>query len=158
MIDKKKILKEFEDAFEEYQKEAGFSASLEDLEKEFHLKDYVLQVGFVGVDVGTQIRSRIVEYFRDWLAYLNNLLIPNQGFMAAQTETKLFGSEADKKMIWDLTKIGMKFSTMHSYVGLEADKNLQAKFIDDCLDSWKNKFRPGLVSIMKRTYEGWDKD
>ena len=78
--------------------------------------------------------------------------------MAAQTETKLFSSEEDKKMIWDLTKIGMKFSTMHSYVGLEKNEELQAKFIDDCLDSWKNNFRPGLVSIMKRTYEGWDKD
>ena len=78
MIDKKKILKEFEGAFEEYKKKIGFNSSFADLEEEFHLEDYVCQLGFVGVDIGAQIRSRIVEYFRDWLAYLNNLLIPNQ--------------------------------------------------------------------------------
>lgn len=158
MLDKKELLKEFEQAFEEHKKDLGFSASLEELEEEFHLKDYVLHVGFVGEDVGAQIRSRIVEYFRDWLSYLNNLLMPNQGFMAAQTETKLFNSEEDKKMIWNLTEIGMKFSTMHSYSGLSKDKILQAKFVDDAFKAWKNEFEPGLELIMKRTYEGWTKE
>lgn len=158
MLDKDKLLKEFEKEFEIYKKELGFEASFDELEEEFHLKDYVLQIGFVGVDIGAQIRSRIIEYFRDWLSYLNNLLIPNPGFMGSQTEAKLFNSEEDKKRIWSLIQLGMKMSSYHSYAGLSKGEEAQKNFIDESLKVWRNKFRPGISEIMKRVYEGWSKD
>jgi hypothetical protein len=82
----------------------------------------------------------------------------NPGFFANQTEAKLFQSEADKKMIWDLMKVAMKFSSLHSVVGLSKNKELEARYIDESLVAWKERFNPGLTKILERVHEGWKKE
>src|SRR3989339_217705 len=114
MIDKKEILKELESKFAQVKKELSIKPSFEDLEKEFELTDFILSAGFVSENFSRQLSQRIVDHYRDWHGYLNNLLLPNPSFLAGQTETKLFNSEEYRKRIWSLIVLSMKFSSMHS--------------------------------------------
>jgi len=147
MINKKDILKELEKKFEESQKRIGFKPSYEEIEKEFAISDAVLSNGFVSENFERQLTSRIAEFYRDWHGYLNNLLLPNPSYYAGQTESKLFNSEEDKKKIWDLVTISMKFSSMHSLSALNKDEKLQKEFIDTAYESWIGIFKPGIVHI-----------
>lgn len=155
MIDKKKLLNELEDKFEESKKELGFETSFEDLEREFSIKDSVLSTGFVSEDFSKQICSRIVEHFRGWHDFLNGLLMPNPSYYAGQTESKLFNNEEDRKKIWNLIKISMEFSSTYSLLSLKDDKVMGAKFIDGTYTSWINLFKPGILYLLTKVNEGW---
>lgn len=156
-MDKKKILKDLEENFVELKKELKFDPTFEEIEKEFSITDAVLSSGFVSENFSRQICSRIAEYYRDWHGYLNNLLLPNPSYFAGQTEAKIFNSEADKKRIWNLIEISMKFSSMYSLVGLISDKEKEKEFINEAYLSWINEFKPGLFYLMNKVYEGWKK-
>ncbi len=156
-MDKKEILKELEKKFDEAKKEIGFNPSFEDLEKEFSITDMVLSNGFVSENFSRQLFSRIAEFYRDWHGYLNNLLLPNPSYYAGQTEAKIFSSEEDKKKIWKLVESSMKFSSMHSLAGLTQDKEKEKEFINESYLEWINNFKPGIIYLMNKVYEGWKK-
>lgn len=158
MIDKKKLLLEAQEAFNEIHKELNLKVSYEELDREFFISDSVLSTGFVSTNFSKQVCSRIVDFYRDWHGYLNNLLMPNPNFYAGQTESKLFNSEEDRKKIWNLIKMSMKFSSIHSVNMLKGDLGLQANFINEGYSSWINVFKPGLVYILSKVSEGWAKD
>ena len=158
MVDKKELLKELEKKFAEAKKEIGFSPEFENIEKEFSIKDMVLSAGFVSDDFSRQLSAQIVNHFRDWHGYLNNLLLPNPSFYAGQTEAKLFNSESERKKIWNLVTLSMKFSSMHSVAGLTEDKTKEKEFIDEAYTSWINVFKPGILEIMEKVYGGWKKE
>lgn len=153
-MEKGKVLKEFKSDFEDLRSRLGFSVSCEDLESEFYLNDYVLDMGFVRENISMQVTSRIVDYFRNWSAYLNGLLVPSGNYIG-QTESKLFNSDVDKKEMWSTIKICMKFSSMYSSMFLSKDESMQAKFIDEAYISWKNEVRPYMAKVMDRVYLAW---
>ena len=157
-MDKGKILKEFESDFEDLRSRLNFETSIEDLESEFYFKDYVLDMGYVRENLCMQVTSRIVDYFRNWSGYLNSLIMPNSGSYANQTEAKLFNSEKDKKEMWSIIKICMRFSSMYSLMFLKRDEAMQSRFIDETYDSWKNVVRPYMSKVMERVYVAWGED
>ncbi|MBU2612626.1 MAG: hypothetical protein KKB62_02810 [Nanoarchaeota archaeon] len=158
MVDKKEILKELEKKFEETKKEINFKPTFEDLEKEFSITDAVLSAGFVSENFSRQLAQRIVDHFRDWHGYLNNLLLPNPSYIAGQTESKLFNSEDERKKIWKLITISMKFSSFHSLTNIEESLEKDREFIDEAYNSWINVFKPGLIYLLDKVYEGWKKE
>jgi len=158
MIDKKDILKELSQKFEEVKKELGFTPSFEELDREFSLKDAVLTSGFVSDNLVRQISSRIVEFYRDWHGYLNNLLLPNPSFYAGQTEAKLFNSDEDRKKIWKLVTISMRFSSKNSLAWLTGENDKEKEFINEAYSSWINEFKPGLIYLMDKVHDGWKKE
>ena len=158
MIDKKKLLLETEETFKKTQKEFGFKTNYEEIEREFSINDSVLSTGFVSPEFSRQICSRIVDFYRDWHGYLNNLLLPNPSYYAGQTESKLFNSEEDKKRIWNLIKVSMKFSSAHSLNMLTNDKKMISKFIDESYNAWVNFFKPGLMYALGKVSEAWKKE
>ncbi len=155
MIDKKKLLKDLEEGFEDSKKELGFKPNFEELDLEFSLKDSVLSSGFVSEDFSKQLCSRIVEHYRGWHDYLNGLLLPNPSYYAGQTESKLFNSKEDRKKIWNLIKISMEFSSMYSLVSLKEDKSMQMQFINKAYTSWVGLFKPGILYVLTKVNEGW---
>lgn len=157
-MDKKNILKEFENDFKDMQKEYGFSVSLEELEEEFSLKDYILEAGYVREKLIVQVNSLIVDYFRNWASYLNSLMVPNSQSYPNQTESKLFQLEEDRKKMWEMVKECMKFSSMYSFSFLSKDKILQSKFIDEAYLSWVTKLRPYMSEVMKKVYSAWSEN
>ena len=141
-MDKKEILIELRKKFEELKKELNFKPSFDELESEFFISDAVLSAGFVSENFSKHLCSRIAESYRDWHGYLNNLLLPNPSYYAGQTESKLFNSEEDRQKVWNLIKISMKFSSMHSIISLKHDKKSESEFIDESYLSWINSFKP----------------
>ncbi|PJE81628.1 hypothetical protein COU58_01640 [Candidatus Pacearchaeota archaeon CG10_big_fil_rev_8_21_14_0_10_32_42] len=158
MINKEKILEELELAFSKFRKEFAFNVNFEELDKEFFIKDSVLSTGFISPEFSRQVCSRIVESYRDWHGYLNNLLLPNPSYYAGQTESKLFSSEEDKRKIWNLVELSMKFSSAHSLNMLKSNKELISKFIDEGYLTWVNTFKPRLIYILDKVNEGWKKE
>jgi hypothetical protein len=154
-MDKKGVLKEFDSEFKELQKKLGFSTSLEELENEFSIKDYVLEMGYVRENFIMQVTSRIIDYFRNWAGYLNSLLVPNPQSYPNQTESKLFNAEEDRKKMWDIVKVCMEFSSMYSFMFLSKDEKLQGEFIDKAYNSWKNIVRPYMSEVMSKVHSGW---
>lgn len=155
MIDKKHLLRELEEKFKEVQKELGFETSFEDLDSVFFIQDSILSSGFVSDNFSRQLCSRIVDTYNNWNNYLNNLLMPNPGFLPFQTEAKIFSSEEDKQMIWDLIKNAIRLTSMNSLVIVNKDKILEKKFIDESYNYWKSNFQPCIEKIMKRVHEAW---
>ena len=109
MTDKKQILKELEESFEDLKKELGLNCNLEDLNSIFGFKDFTLSEGYVSENLARQICSKISETFYNWISYMNGLILPNPGSMVNQTEAKIFNSKEDKELIWNLTQGAMKF-------------------------------------------------
>lgn len=155
MNEKEELLRELKEKFDESKKEIGFKPSFEELEESFSITDSVLSIGFVSDNFSRQLCSRIVDYFRDWHGYLNNLLIPSSSYYASQTESKLFQLEDDKKKIWELIKVSMKFSSMHSFIGVRKNKSLEKEFIDGAYESWNNFFKGELSEILEKVYLNW---
>jgi len=156
MTDKKQILKELEHDFAKLKEEIGFNATLEDLDKVFWIKDSILSTEFISEDLSRQICSKISETFHNWINYLNNLVLPNPGFMPSQTESKLFSSKEDKELIWDLIQGAMKFVSKNSLDVVIRDKNLQKELIDGSLNYWASEFSPKAQKIMQRIHDSWN--
>ena len=157
-MDKKEILKELEKKFSEVRKEIGFEPTFEEIEKEFEITDAVLSSGFVSENFSRQLCSRIAEFYRDWHGYLNNVLMPNPSFFAGQTESKLFNNDEDRKKVWKLIGISMRFSSWHSLVGLTQDKKKEREFINESYTLWINDFKPGLIYMINKVHDGWKKE
>jgi hypothetical protein len=75
-----------------------------------------------------------------------------------QIETKIFSSESDKKLIWELIKEGMEFYSGSHYLDLISDKKLLFKFIDESSDYWKKNFKPKITEIEGRINGAWKKN
>lgn len=155
-MDKEKVIKEFRSDFKELQSKFGFSVSFDELESEFFLTDMVLEDGFVRENLILQITSRIVGYFRNWSGYLNGMLVPANVDYIGQTESKLFNNEEDRKEMWSIVKICMRFSSMYSFMFLSRDEKMQARFVDEAFNSWVNDIRPYMAKVMGRVYSAWE--
>ena len=157
-MDKREVLKELELAFASMKKDLGFKTSFDEINEEFSFNDFVLEMGYVRENLVLQLNSRIVDYFRNWASYLNSLMVPNPQSYPNQTESKLFNSEEDKKKMWEIIKICMRYSSMYSLAFLSKDKKLQSEFIDSAYLSWKEEIRPYMSEVIKRVYSGWSEN
>ncbi|MBU0907628.1 MAG: hypothetical protein KKD18_07145 [Nanoarchaeota archaeon] len=148
------LIKEIKKSFEEAKKEMGFKASLEELDDVFFITEYILHEGYVGEEFPHQVCSRIRDSLNAWANYLHGLLMPNPQYLVNLTESKLINEE-DRKAVWDLLKGAFALTSLNSLYGLTKEKKQGAEFIDDSLEFWKKKFKPGLVKIMKKVNKGW---
>jgi len=155
MAEKEELLKNLEESFDNLQKDLKFNASFEELNKSFLIRDFILEENYVAENFFVQLSSRIAAFYGEWLRYLNSLLVPSSEFLASQTEIKLFNTEEDKKHVWDLIKVGMKFANMRVLLTLQEDKKIQSEFIDESLKAWNEIFKPGVSSLVKRAYAAW---
>jgi len=157
MIDKEKLIKEYEKEFEKLKKELNFNPNLEDLESEFYIKDYILETGYIRENLSMQITSRIVDYYRHWSNFFNNLLMPNPGFIPHQTEAKLFNADTDRKNIWEMMVLCMKYSSEYSLMFLDKNKEMQKEFLNNSFKDWKEILKPFLSEILSRINDAWKK-
>lgn len=155
-MNKKEVLSEFNVELKKFQKEIGFSVSLEDLEKEFFIEDSVLMTGFVKSDLFNQVGFAIVESFRAWAMYFNGLLMPNPQNILMQTESKLFNSKEERGKIWEIVTECMKFSNLYSFSSISEDKNLKKEFIDSAYYSWTKIIKPFVCEVLGKIYHSWE--
>jgi len=137
-------------------KELNFKTNIEDLDKIFFIKDYLLKEGYISEKVSRQVCYRIVETFMSWNEYLHSLIMPNPQNMLNLSESKVLSQE-DKKEIIEIMKKGMEICSRNSVIGLEKDKNKEAVFIDDAIKTWNEEFKPKLIRIMVKINQEWKK-
>jgi len=157
MVDKKELLKELRKNFDDAKKELNFIPTYEEIEEAFRIEDAILSSEFVSQIFSRQLCARILDNFMGWHSYLNGLLVPNQGYLASQTEANLFSSKEDREMIWGLIKKSMAFSSEHSLIGFTKDKERETIFIDETFLYWKEVFSPNLIKILSKANDGWKK-
>ena len=148
------LIKQFEREFEKIKKDLGFKSSLEELDKVFFLRDFILKENYVATKLSRMVCGRIVDTYYSWANYLQGLLMPNPGHMLSMTESQVF-DENEKEEIFNLCSKVMALVSRNSLVGITRDKNEEAKFIDESLEFWNKTFSSELERIMKRVKDFW---
>ena len=146
------LLDQFEKEFKKMREELGFSASLDELDTVFHLRDFIQQVGFVSTSLDRMLSGRIRDTFSSWIGYLHGLAMPNPGYMPAAEEASLF--ENQREEIFVLMRKYIALSNENAIIGLEQDKKRQAEFFDEALALW-NETKPQLLKYLQRTHTHW---
>lgn len=150
------MISEIDDKLLIMKNELKFKSSIDELDKIFFIKDYLLKEGYVSEKASRQVCYRIAETFMSWNEYLHSLIMPNPQNMLNLSESKILSQE-DKKEIMDIMKRGMEICSRNSVIGLEKDKSKEAIFIDDAVKTWNEDFRPKLIRIMIKINQEWKK-
>lgn len=153
-MNNKELIKEFEEKFGIMKKELKFKSSLEDLDKVFFLKDFILKEGYVSNSLSRMVCARIVDTYFGWTNCLHSLVIPNPSSMINITECKMFEDKEKEDITRLMTKI-MAFVRKNTLIGLTHNKAEEAKFIDNALKLW-NKVSPELINIIKKVTDSWN--
>jgi hypothetical protein len=152
--EKEELIKQMREKFEEAKKEIGFKSSLKEIDEIFFIKDYLLEQGFVSENFSRQMCARMRDTFNVWVNYLHSLLMPNPQYLINITEARLFNEE-ERKEIQKLIKGALALNSSNTLAGLEKDLKLEREFIDGAVEFWKDKFKPGIVKVMKKVNKGW---
>lgn len=158
MIERDKLLSELESEFEKIKKEYGIESSLDEIDSAFNIKNTFLAKGHIPLELHKIISTLISTDYQEWHLYLNNLLMPNQGYYASQVESKLFSSESERARLWVLVKKTMQISSQSAVVNLGEDDKKVAEFIDSSTRYWKNEFKPILVEILAKINNAWSQE
>lgn len=153
---KEELLKELEINFERTKKELGFKMTLNDLDRVFYIRDYILKEEFVSNNFSRQLCHRIVETFMEWNSYLHSIILPNPQNILNMSESKIFDQE-EKKEIVELMKNIMEISSRNSLIGLMKDKKAESEFIDYVMKFWDEEFNPKITKMMKKVNTEWGK-
>ncbi len=154
IMDKKELLKQFEEEFEKMRKELGFSATLDKLDAVFFLRDFILGTGYVSDELSRMIARRITDSLNSWNGYLHSLIMPNPANMVNITESKMFSDEEKEAMIPLMNAI-MELMSRNTLIGLTKDKAEEGKWFDDCLGFWNKTLKKEAIKMMKKTTSLW---
>ncbi len=155
-IDKKVLLKEIQVEFEKLKKEIGVKVTLEELDKLFLVKDYILSFGFVPEDFSYQVRARISSFYSSWSNYLQGILFPNPSSLLAMSESKIFSDDEKREISRIISKL-MAVASLNSFLNVSKDKKLEKEFFEKSIKTW-TFVHQNLHEIMKKVSENWDKE
>jgi hypothetical protein len=147
------LIKEFEESFVKMQKKLGFKSSLEELDKAFYLRDFIMKEGFISNRLSRMVLSRILSTWGIWESYFHALIVPNPSSMPNVEESKVATEEDKKEMLKIMSQI-RELNTRNTMLGLEEDELAEGKLFDDSLQLW-NSSKPFLVRLMKKMNTGW---
>ncbi len=153
-MDKKELLKEFEAEFETMRAELGFSATLDELDDVFFLRDFIMGAGFLSTKLSRMLTGRMKDTINQWNSYFHALVMPNPSNMINLTESKMFSEEEKKAMIPYMNHI-IELASRNTLIGLTKNKKAEAKWFDDCLAFWNDTFKEEAIRIMKKTNSSW---
>ncbi|MFH1787616.1 MAG: hypothetical protein ABH811_02395 [archaeon] len=148
------LINYFKEKFNNLKQELGFSSNLEEIDKIFFIKDYILREGFVSENLSRQLRSRMTELYVAWSNYLHSLIMPNPQNILNLSESRIFDSE-EKKEITELMKKVMVVTSKNSLMSLTKENEKEAEFIDYCVNFWNNEFKKDLIKIMTKINQEW---
>jgi len=154
-MEDKDLIKELGERFEETKKELGLKSNLEEIDKIFFVKDFILHEKFVSERFSRQLCSRIVETYNKWIGYLHNFVLPNPGNMVSIIENKML-DENEKKKVSEIFKKTLRLTSKNSLIGLTKDKKEEGKFINDAVDFWNSYFEKEMIKIMKKISNCWE--
>jgi len=140
--------------YELLKKKTGLSVDLDDLDKEFIIKDAVLKEGFVPETLLWFLRSRMIDYITSWLGFLHALIIPNPHNLVEVTEASLFNDETKKEIRKLISHIRF-LSAENSVVSLSRDDKKEAMMIDKLYKNWVEELKPKIKSLVMKVRDNW---
>lgn len=153
-MDDKELLKELEVEFEKMRKDLGFSATFDELDTVFFLKEYILATGYLSDRLSRMIARRITDGLGNWNGYFHGLVMPTPTSMINVTESNMFNDDERKAMIPPMNAI-MELISRNTLIGLTNDKVKEGKWFDDCLEFWNKTLKQEVTKVMKRTNSTW---
>jgi hypothetical protein len=145
----------FEEEFAKMQKRLGFKSTLDELDKAFYIRDFMMKEGFISNRLSRMVLSRIISTFGIWEGYFHAIIVPNPNSMPNVEESKLATEEDKKEMLKIMSQI-RELNTRNTILGLEEDDKGESKLFDDSMQLW-NTTKPFLTKIMKKMNAGWVK-
>lgn len=155
--ERQKFLEELENLYSELRKNYGVKTTLNDLDKNFQMRDSFLKLGFVPGNLCFFVRARIQEFYSSWIGYLQNILFPSTSSLISMSEGKLFNEE-EKKEIGKIIGKMMAIISQNSILSLEPSIEAEGEFIDYSVKLWKSELNPRILGYMKKVNENWKKD
>jgi len=152
--EKEELIRQVKEKFEEAKKELDFKSEFKEIDEMFFVTDHILSEKFASNNFSRQMCSRIRDTLNVWANYLHSLLMPNPQYLINITEARLF-DEKERKEIQNLIKGVLALTSSNTLAGLTKDAKLEREFIDGAVEFWKEKFKPGIVKIMKKVNKGW---
>lgn len=153
-MEKENLLKELREKFDEARNELSFKSTFDDIENIFFIEDAILQEKFVSDKFSRQLCARILNTYNSWLGYLHNFVSPNPQNIFAMMEAKML-DEQEKQKVSDIVKKIVGLTSTNSLIGLTKDKKLEAEFIDEAVNLWKDYFKPEMIKIMTKINNSW---
>lgn len=155
--EREQFLEEFDSSYSEIRKIYNIKTTLNDLDKNFQIRDSFLKLGFVPNNLCFFVRARVQEFYSSWIGYLQNILFPNTSSLISMSEGKLF-SEEEKKEIGKIVGKMMAVISTNSILSLEPNTEAEGEFIDYSIKLWKSDLNPKILNYMKKVNENWKKD
>ncbi|MFP4403711.1 MAG: hypothetical protein ACLFPJ_05140 [Candidatus Woesearchaeota archaeon] len=153
-MDQEKLLKKFEIEFEKTKKELNFNSTLDELDKIFFLKDYILQTKFVSLSLSRFICHRIRDTFYSWISQFHEWVMPNPSSMISNSECSVFNEE-EKQNLLKLIKKFMAYCSQNVIIGLSKDKIKEKEFIDNSIILWNENIND-IINYTKKINNYWD--
>ena len=154
MADKQELIAELEDKFKGMSKKLKLKHSLEDFDRIFFVRDFILQHGFVSESLSRMFCSRIVSLYESWANYLQGILMPNPSSLIHMYGSNSF-SKQEKAGIASLINDMMALVSRNSLIGLTKDRKAEARFLDDAVVLWDTFFKEKLIEIEKKANVFW---
>ncbi len=149
------LISELEKRFSEIQKELKFKSALDDLDRVFHIKDFVLKEGYVSPYLSRIICYKITDTFISWNNWLHSLVMPFPNNMISMAESDQFSDNEKQEIIRLMSKI-TAFTSRNLSINLINDPEKEAEFIDDSLKLWHNTVKPELIKLTKKLAAYWE--
>ena len=158
MINKKELLKELREKFEETKKRLGFKATFEEINKIAYLKDMVLSQGFVSEQFSRQMINRIIETYSSWLNELYSWLYPQQLDLIHLSESKKISQEERKELLNLVDRIMylIRKNKRIAFDGLK--KEDEGNFVDELVEFDKKFFTPTILKFNKKAEFFWQEE
>lgn len=150
-MNKKELLDELEQEFEKLKQQEGFESTLDELDRVFYIRDYILALKYVSLNLERQLAWRIVETYNNWLNYLHSIIMPPPHNMVANAESQQISEEEKQNIMQLMNKVLAHTSTSPINT---LKKESQGKFIDNSLKLW-NEVQPELLNIMQKINKYW---
>ena len=153
-MEQTELLTNLDEKFAKLKKDFGLKVNLDEMDRSFFVRDFVLKEGYVSESFSRQLCRIMAETLMNWNEYLHSLIMPNPQNLLNMGESKIFGKD-EKEEIMDLMKKIMELGSRNSLIMLGESKQEEAKFMDDAIVFWKDEFRPKIIKIVKKINKEW---
>ncbi|MEM4719709.1 MAG: hypothetical protein QXG18_02500 [Candidatus Pacearchaeota archaeon] len=158
MINKKELLKELKEKFEETKKNLGFKATYEEINSISYLEEMVFSQGYVSEQFSRQMINRIIEKYYSWLSEFYSWLYPQPPDAIHINESKKLSSEERKELLNLIERIMYLIRKNKRIVFEGLKKEVEGKFIDELVEFDKKYFTPILFKFNKKFEDSWKEE
>lgn len=148
----------FEDlkaAYEEKRKTYPYLPSMDDLNFEFEISNYVDERKISPMFPMRYTRRCMAHLIASYIGYLHDFILPNPQSAIAMKEYEYF-DEKEKEQIIHLIGRLMRISRYNSSLELMRNEKEDAKFILEMFNEWK-RFKDEIAPFMHKNVESWNK-